>query len=165
MTSQSSSAANAGLFVALVSAAILGTALASQYWGGLEPCQLCLYQRVPYVITIALGLLAALPFPRGFRLACLVLAALVFAAGAALAGFHVGVEQGWWEGLPGCSAPDFTQMSLDDMRDTIMGREKVVPCDEVAWSLFGISMAGYNFIASIVLAGVTLWLAGRVSKS
>ena len=163
MTDRSSTAAGAGLLIALLSAAILGSALASQYWGGLEPCQLCLYQRAPYVVTIALGLLAALPLPRGLRLSCLLLAALTFAAGAALAGFHVGVEQKWWEGLPGCSAPSFTDMTLDQMREAIMGREKVVPCDEPAWTLFGVSMAGYNFLASLVLAGFTLWLAGRVS--
>ncbi len=164
MPSSFTTAGPAGLLIAVISAAVLGSALASQYWGGLEPCQLCLYQRVPYVITITLGLLAALPLPRGLRLGLLLLAALTFAAGAALAGFHVGVEQKWWEGLPGCSAPSFTEMSLDEMRDAIMGREKVVPCDEVAWSLFGISMAGYNFMVSIVLAGLTLWLAGRVSR-
>ncbi|MEJ2028093.1 MAG: disulfide bond formation protein B [Limibacillus sp.] len=120
MTDRSSTAAGAVLLIALLSAAILGSALASQYWGGLEPCQLCLYQRAPYVVTIALGLLAALPLPRGLRLSCLLL-------------------------------------------EAIMGREKVVPCDEPAWTLFGVSMAGYNFLASVVLAGFTLWLAGRVS--
>ena len=158
------SPASVGILIAAISSAVLGSALASQYWGGLEPCQLCLLQRIPYGVTIALGLLAALPLPRGLRLSLILLASLAFATGAALAGFHVGVEQKWWDGLPGCSAPDFSQMSLDEMRDAIMGRERVVPCDEVAWSLFGISMAGYNFMVSIVLAGLTLWLAGRISR-
>ncbi len=165
MTDRLTTPTGAGLLIALISAAVLGTALASQYFGGLEPCQLCLYQRVPYVITICLGLLAALPLPGGLRTAFLLFAALAFAAGAAIAGFHVGVEQKWWEGLPGCSSPAFsTDMSLDELKDAIMGREKVVPCDEVAWSLFGISMAGYNFLVSLFLAGFTLWLAGRVSR-
>ena len=86
----------------VASAGLLGGAWAFQIFGGLQPCPLCTYQRWPYWIMIGLSALAVVA---GRRLAAAELAvfaalgALVFLAGAGVAGFHVGVEQQWWEGL------------------------------------------------------------------
>jgi disulfide bond formation protein DsbB len=148
--------------VALASAIVLGAAYISQYGFGLEPCALCLWQRYPYMATVALGVLGALgggfaPVRRG----SLQLAALAFLVGAGIAGFHVGVEQGWWEGLPSCSAPSMVSpdMSVEDLRRALEQRAQVVPCDEPAFTLLGVSMAGYNLLTSLLLAAGTLWLA------
>src|SRR4051812_48180006 len=92
--------------VAVASALILGAAIASQVWGGLSPCQLCLYQRIPYAFTIALGLLGAVAVVRSRRrLAALAMfvSAVAFVLGAAVAAYHVGVEQGWWQGSLSCT--------------------------------------------------------------
>lgn len=150
------------LATALLSAAILGAALLSQYVGGLQPCVLCVYQRWPYVVTIALGLAGfalARRHPAAARIA-LALAGLTFLAGGCIAGFHVGVEQGWWQGTSGCGAPAGGAMTLEDLRAQVLAAP-VVRCDEVPWSLLGISMAGYNFLISLALAGAALWLAAR----
>jgi disulfide bond formation protein DsbB len=74
--------------------------------------------------------------------------------GGGIAAFHVGVEQHWWTGTPGCGVPA-TSNSIEEMRAQIMAAP-VVRCDQVAWSLFGISMAGYNILISLVLAAVAL---------
>lgn len=158
------STARAVALVLGASVAVLGTALLSQYVGGLEPCVLCLYQRVPYAGVIAVSALAlALSGVRGraqpaLMRVVLVLCAALFVAGAGIAAYHVGVEQGWWQGTEACTVPDLNAMSPAELREHLLAAP-IVRCDEVAWSLFGISMAGYNFLASLTLAGGSLWLA------
>jgi disulfide bond formation protein DsbB len=72
-------------------------------------------------------------------------------ASAGIAGFHVGVEQHWWEGLEACGAGGVDAgANFDDLKAAILAAP-LVRCDEVPWSLFGISLAGYNFLASAAL--------------
>jgi disulfide bond formation protein DsbB len=150
--------------VLVASAGVLGTALLSQYVGGLQPCVLCLYQRVPYVATIVLSAAVLAPATVGVRLppaltrGVLAVCAAVFLVGAGIAAFHVGVEQGWWHGTEACTGPDLNALTIEQMREQLL-HAPVVRCDEVAWSLFGISMAGYNFLTSLVLSAGCLWLA------
>jgi disulfide bond formation protein DsbB len=137
------------------SVAILGAAFAFQYWGGLAPCELCVYQRYPYGVTIVLALLA-LVLPEGkLRALALLACGLVFAIGCGIAIFHVGVEHHWWQGTAACTGNvdlDGT-LSLEELEKRIMATP-VVRCDRIAWSLFGISMAGYNALISF---GLALW--------
>lgn len=137
---------------------MLAAAWGFQLIGGLQPCILCLYQRWPYWILLVLSALAILVARRaGARglAAFAALCALVFLAGAGIAGFHVGVEAGWWQGLAACGgAVNDAGLSIDELREKLFATP-IVRCDEVAWSLFGISMAGWNFLASIVFAAAS----------
>jgi disulfide bond formation protein DsbB len=145
--------------VALTSAGALSFAYISQYGFGLDPCQLCYYQRIPYFLNIALGILAFLLASRNKKTASILLAlsALSFLTGAVLAGFHVGVEQHWWKGLESCSNYAMPgNASVADLKKFLLNRAPV-RCDIPAFVLFGISMAGYNFILSLVLAAGTLY--------
>ncbi len=143
----------AALFVA--AAAPLVIALASQYWGGLQPCELCLYQRVPFVAVTVLGALALLK-PALLR-PVLWVAAAAFGTGAVIAAYHVGVEQHWWESfLPGCGASATSgAQSIEELRAMLL-ETPPVRCDEVAWSLFGVSMAGYNVLYSLAAAALVV---------
>ncbi len=76
---------------------------------------------------------------------------MAFLVGAGLAAFHVGVEQHWWAGTAECGANFGPAGSVEELRRRLLA-QAVVRCDEVAWSLFGISMAGYNFLLSLALA-------------
>jgi disulfide bond formation protein DsbB len=157
----------APLAVVAVSLAALGTAFASEIWGGLEPCVLCIYQRYVYGAAIAVGLVTAglmtgglVRWPGLGRLG-MALAALVFLAGAGTAFFHVGVEQLWWQGTAACHGPVLDpELSLEELAEAMMNT-RFVPCDQIPWSLFGISMAGYNALASLGLAAASLWAAWR----
>ena len=142
-------------FVLVASAAVLGTALLSEYWGGLMPCELCLLQRWPWYATIALALIMVLV--DGGRAAAWVLAlcGVVLAAGAALAFYHVGVEQHWFAGPTACTAPAAGAMTLEQMKQQILGTAPVL-CDRPAWTLFGVSMAGWNLLASLIMTGCCL---------
>lgn len=142
--------------VAALSAAVLGTALLMQYVGGLAPCPLCITQRWPYVATIALGLLALVPLlTAGARRLLLGLAAAAFFVGSGIALYHAGVELGWFAGPAACANVAVTGNTIEELRRSLMAAP-VVRCDEVAWSMFGISIAGYNAIAA---AGLGIYAA------
>ncbi len=138
------------------SAAILAGAFAFQYIGGLAPCQLCLWQRWPHAAAIGIGVLALL-LPTGVMRALLPrLGALAALATAGIGVFHVGVEQKWWEGLASCTAGTIEGLSAQELLDPTLDVGAVVRCDEIAWALGGISMAGWNVILSVGF--VALWL-------
>lgn len=146
------------LLIMAISLGVLGIALAAQYWGGLQPCILCIYQRYAYLGAFGFGLigLAACTRPRAWQVA-VAFAGLAFLAGSAVAAFQVGVEQGWWRGTPECHTPTFDpDLSVEDLRKQLL-ESPFVPCDVVTWSLFGISMAGYNAIFSLGLAAITFF--------
>ncbi len=142
---------------ALILAASLGalaTALVAEYMFDLAPCPLCVYQRWPYVATALLAALAMATATRGRWPALLVgLAGLVFAGESALAFYHVGVEQGWFEGLAACAGVGETPDTLEALRAQLLEGPPPPRCDEPAWTLFGVSMAGYNVIYAAALAG------------
>jgi len=134
------------------SAALLLGAFAFQHLGGLAPCKMCIWQRYPHVVAIALGAIA-LFVPLAALIALGAVAALVTAG---IGGYHVGVEQGWWEGPTSCSAGAVDSLDPDALFDQIMAAP-LIRCDEIAWQFAGLSMAGWNMAISLVLA--TLWIA------
>ncbi len=138
-------------------ATVLGAALLSQYVGGLNPCPMCIWQRWPHAIAIALAAVALIAGAPGRPI--YVLIALVLLVGAGIGGFHAGVEQGWWEGPTTCSGGDVGSMSTQDLINQIMTAE-IVRCDEIPWSFLGLSMAAWNGVVSVVLAGIA-WRARR----
>jgi disulfide bond formation protein DsbB len=146
----------------VLSAAVVGGALLSEHVGGLRPCELCLYQRWPWYATVALTLVVALVGGRRGGAAALALCGLILLAGAGLAFYHVGVEQHWFAGPGACSGAAAAN-SVEALKAQIMGTAPA-RCDEVAWSLFGISMAGWNLIASIVVAGYAFWAARQLRR-
>ncbi len=140
-------------FVLMASAIVLGTALLSQYWGGLAPCELCLLQRWPWAAAIAISLVALIA-GRGALLPWVALGlALIFVLGVVVAFYHVGVEQHWFAGPSACTASGGGAMTLEDMKRQILGTAPVL-CDRVQWSLFGVSLAGWNLLASLGMAAI-----------
>jgi disulfide bond formation protein DsbB len=134
-----------------VSAGVLGTVYASQYLGGLQPCNLCLYQRWPWWIAGGLGAVAAFaPISATVRGWLCFAAGLSVLAGAGIAAYHTGVEQHWWQGPTTCGAGAIPSSFADMQR---MMATPIVPCDKPAWTLLGISMAGYNAAFSLVFGG------------
>jgi disulfide bond formation protein DsbB len=139
------------LAILVISLTALAAAFAGQYLFGLEPCVLCLYERVPWALA-ALVAAIGLAGRSGRRESVpIALCAAIFAAGGALASYHMGVEQHWWGSIAGCGGPPVSGLTLDDLRpESLAGGLK--PCDRVDWRLFGLSLAGYNAIASALLS-------------
>ncbi|MCC6912901.1 MAG: disulfide bond formation protein B [Rhodospirillaceae bacterium] len=146
--------------IAAASAAALGLAYTAQYGFALWPCNLCWGQRVPYALALvfaAMSMTSAVDAATRRQVA--LLCAALFFFNAAFAFYHVGVEQKWWLGPTECVGRPQTFSTADLMSAlTQTGR---TGCDEVAFSLFGISMAGYNVIAQLILGVGLLWASTR----
>lgn len=143
------------------SAVLLIGALAFQYIGGLAPCPLCIWQRWPHVAAIVL---AGLGIALGHHRAVGGLGALAMLVGAGLGVYHTGIERGWWEGPATCAAAnDIGSLSADQLMAQIMSAP-LVRCDEVAWEMLGLSMASWNGLASLALAGLWLMAAKRPER-
>ncbi|HWL80279.1 MAG TPA: disulfide bond formation protein B [Roseomonas sp.] len=148
------------LLIALLATAAPLFAMASERWGGLNPCELCLWQRWPYWIGAALALLA-LWLPRRWLL---TLAGIAVLASGAFAVVHLGVEAHWWPSpFPSCAAPTAgNARSVDEMLAG-MAAAPSKPCDEPTYLIPGlpVSMAGMNLIYALVVGGLALWAARR----
>lgn len=133
------------------SVAMLLGALFFQYVMGLAPCKLCIWQRWPHVAAVAIGVAA---YALGARAL-----AWIGAAAATLTGafgiYHTGVEQKWWDGPSTCTSSSPAGLSADDFFDKVMNAP-LIRCDEIAWSMLGLSMPSWNAIISFALA--LIWL-------
>jgi disulfide bond formation protein DsbB len=158
--------AKAKALALIVPLALLGGAYGFQYvWAHLWPCEMCWWQRYAHF--------AALPFAVGALLLgsrlrdqgrlLVVLAALAIFVSGAIGVWHAGVELKLLPGLTQCTA-SLGGGSADDMLKAVFDRP-MVRCDDVQWSLLGISMAGWNAILSLLSALVILWLSFRKPKA
>lgn len=136
------------------SAALLLAAFAFQYLGGMAPCALCLWQRWPHAVAIAVGVVAVASGSRIFA----ALGAGAALTTAAFGLYHTGVERGWWQGPSTCSGSDIGTLSAEELFEQIMAAP-LVRCDEVAWEMFGLSMASWNAVAALGLAAVWIMAA------
>ncbi len=145
---------NLALLAAGGSLALLAGAFVFQALG-YAPCKMCIWQRWPHGIAIGFGALAAAVAPLILWTLGGALAALTTAG---IGVYHVGVEQKWWEGPSSCTGggQGLQGLSGADLLST-EGVANIVMCDEIAWSLAGISMAGWNAIFSFGLA--LIWFA------
>ncbi|HVT56443.1 MAG TPA: disulfide bond formation protein B [Xanthobacteraceae bacterium] len=151
-------------FAACLIAAVAALALAGAWFFqlvvGLSPCPLCLDQRVPYYVAVPLAIAIALVADRkSIARAGFFLLALVLAVGCALAVYHAGVEWKFWPGPQDCSGA-VVELKGGSLLDQ-MNQTRVVRCDEAAWRLFGISLAGYNAIIAAALALFALRMGMR----
>ncbi|MEP0390593.1 MAG: disulfide bond formation protein B [Erythrobacter sp.] len=129
-----------------IPAALLGGAYISQYGFDLYPCEMCWWQRYPHFAALGFGLASFAIQPSRVWIA---LAGLAIITSGLIGGFHAGVEYGWWEGITGCS----TLPSEIDVMD--INAAPLVRCDVAPWDLFGVSLAGWNFLISC-LGGVAV---------
>lgn len=151
----------AALTVAALSAIALLLALASQIWGGLAPCPLCLDQRIAYYVAVPAGLAAVWAADRSPGAARLLLGAIGLALlyNAGLGVYHAGVEWKWWPGPQSCSGAGFTINAQDLLNG--LAASRVVRCDEAPFRLAGLSLAGMSALLSLVLAALALVAAAR----
>ena len=124
--------------------ALLGGALISQYVGHLYPCELCWYQRYPHFAALALAALAFVVPGRPARAASVALAAVAILLSGAIGVFHAGVEYHWWQGFTECTSTMSGPITLDSIM-----KAPIVRCDVAQWTLFGISLAGFNALFSV----------------
>jgi disulfide bond formation protein DsbB len=158
-----SAASAARLLALLLPLALLAGAYASQYLGGLHPCELCWYQRYAHFAALPFAALAfTAPAASGQSRLLVVLAALAIALSGAIGVYHAGVEAKIFEGLTQCTATVHRGLSNAELLQQIT-HAPLVRCDEVQFRFLGISMAGWNAILSLggAAAVVTLCIRSR----
>lgn len=141
------------LLALLIPAALLGGAWIAQLGFGLPPCEMCHWQRWPHYAALVPAL-AAFVTPAHVQRPLVILAALLIAISGLIGIFHAGVEYDWWEGLTQCTAP--VAASLDDLFNV-----PLIRCDVAPWTLWGVSLAGFNAIFSLGGAAAILLLLRR----
>jgi disulfide bond formation protein DsbB len=158
VASGSPAAVRLARLIALVTPALLlGGAYVGQYAFGLFPCEMCWWQRYAHFAALALAL-AAHAFPRS-RVP-VALAGLAIAVAGVIGGFHAGVELHWWQGITACST--VIQPGGDPL-EAIMNAP-LVRCDTAPWDLFGVSLAGWNFLFSLAAALAILLLLRQTKR-
>jgi disulfide bond formation protein DsbB len=148
----------ARLIAVTTPAALLAGAYLGQYAFGLPPCEMCWWQRYGHFAALALGM-AAFAVPRPSVL--VGGAALALAISGAIGAFHAGVEYRWWQGLTACGT--MTGAGGDPLA-AIMNAP-IVRCDTAPWHLFGISLAGWNFLFSVAAALAIALLLARGTRT
>jgi len=141
------------LLVLATSIAVIGGAWIFQYAIGLQPCELCYLERWPYYVAIVLSVLLLTTGAHG-AVWWIGLLALIFLGSTVLGAYHVGVEQHWIEGPTACTGGGSGAKSTEELMKFLQNQQPV-RCDEVQWSLLGISLAGWNALTSLGLLAVT----------
>jgi len=147
----------------LASIGALATAFIAQFVFGLEPCILCKYQRIPYFAVIFFAFMG-MHIGMIDRAGTLKVIGFIFLLGAALAFYHNGVEQHWWEAATSCGSSGGD--TLSPFKDFVSNLMTKMPkrCDQIDWTLFGLSMTVYNTVASLGLAAVSFFGAAFLQK-
>ena len=137
------------LLVSLISAYII------EYILKQEPCKLCIYQRFPYFASILL--LLNILLLRKYIKQCLLILSLVSLCGSAMAFYHFGIEQGFFNEPLVCETKDFDQnLSKEEVLKQL--KENTISCKNVTFRVFGLSLATINTIFSFILFYIFLRL-------
>ena len=134
-------------FIAFISLFSLASAFTAEVYFKLEPCILCIYQRYPFAIGLALGLFGlALRKNKKTCQALLSICGISFLINSVIAFYHTGVEQHWWKSaVDGCAVPLFEDNTNKSILENIMSAP-LGNCSEIPWQdpIIGLSMANYN---------------------
>jgi disulfide bond formation protein DsbB len=147
-----------GAMTLFLASGVILLALGFEFIGGFEPCPLCLQQRWAYYVGIPATFLALVLLTAGHPRAAAVLfaaVALAYFANAGLGSYHAGAEWGFWPGPETCAATADTRKPGASLLEELQ-RSRVVRCDEAAGRLFGLSFAGWNVVASLMLCITSL---------
>ena len=127
-----------------------------EFFQGAVPCELCIYQRVPYFIVIFLAVTSLIIKKINYRKIILASYILVFTSSLVLSAYHFGIEKNLWNSFIGCEV-DFENFSnTNDLKNYLLNKE-YIPCSEVSFSFLGLSLAGYNIIVSSLLLLISLF--------
>ena len=140
------------LVLTLICLGVYLTGYVMEHYVGVLACKMCHYERDVFIGAGALSLLSLIFLPHRFQHYAVLVLGFIFLGGALLAGYHVAIQQ-HWVALPAfCAANDFSAFeSIEALREQLLNTP-FVRCDQITWSLFGLSLAAYNAILSLILA-------------
>ena len=146
----------------ILSLIILLVAFTAELVFGIQPCLLCVYQRIPYFAVILFIVIAFNVETADFA-GILKAIGIIFLISALLALYHNGIQQGWWELKIGCSSMHGIPKNFESFQASLL-TSMPERCDSVNWKLFGMSMTVYNFFASTILAMIS-FIGSKLHKN
>ena len=149
------------VILAIISLTII-SALIIQYWLGHDPCKLCLYERIPYFLSMLL--LIKIIFIKKYERIILLILFLVFMSSTTLAFYHFGIEQGFFSESLVCKAEDLSKiLSKEQLFEQL--KQNSVSCKDVSYKILGLSLATINTIFSIILSVIFIRLFINYDKN
>ena len=139
-------AKNFYIIIALLSVLSLSSAIYIEYVLNVNPCTLCLYQRIPYIISIFLCFCGYLNLKKTLWMYFLT---FNFLLSLILSGYHVGIENNIFAEFSGCTANNLNIVDKEELMNSLS--ENLPNCKDVNFKLIGLSLATINlFISSII---------------
>jgi disulfide bond formation protein DsbB len=147
--------------LAIISFTII-SALIIQYWLGHEPCKLCLYERIPYFLSILL--IIKILFIKKYEKITLLILFLVFMSSTFLALYHFGIEEGFFNESLACTTGDLSKiLSKEELLEQL--KQQNISCKDVSFRILGLSLAAINTIFSLVLSVIFIKLLVNYEKN
>ena len=149
------------VILAIISLTII-SALIIQYWLGHEPCKLCLYERIPYFLSMLL--IIKILFIKKYEKITFLILSLVFIGSAALAFYHFGIEQGFFSESLACTTGDLSKtLSKEELLQQL--KQNNISCKDVSFRILGLSLAAINTIFSLALSLIFIRLFMNYEKN
>ena len=149
------------VILAIISLTIIST-LIIQYWLGHDPCKLCLYERIPYFLSMLL--LIKIIFIKKYERIILLILFLVFMSSTALAFYHFGIEQGFFSESLACTTGDLSKtLSKEELLEQL--KQNRISCKDVSFRILGFSLAAINTIFSLILSVIFIMLFLNYEKN
>ena len=149
------------VILAIISLTII-SALIIQYWLGHEPCKLCLYERIPYFLSMLL--IIKILFIKKYERVTLLILFLIFISSAALAFYHFGIEEGFFNESLACTTGDLSKtLSKEKLLELL--KQHSISCKDVSFRILGLSLAAINTIFSLVLSVIFVGLFINYEKN
>ena len=149
------------VILAIISLTII-SALIIQYWLGHDPCKLCLYERIPYFLSMLL--LIKIIFIKKYERIILLILFLVFMSSTTLAFYHFGIEQGFFSESLACTTGDLSKtLSKEELLEQL--KQNRISCKDVSFKILGFSLAAINTIFSLVLSVIFIMLFLNYEKN
>ena len=140
------------LSILIISILALTSAYFIEYFLGYQPCNLCLLERIPYVLSIII-ILADFKIKFNDKLTLLVLI-IIFVVSALLSIYHLGIEQGLIEESFVCSTKDNLNLNKDQLLQEL--QKMNISCKNVAFTIFGLSLTTYNILLSVIISAILI---------
>ena len=149
------------ILLTIISFAII-SALTIEYWFGYEPCKLCLYERIPYFLSMLL--ITKIIFIKKYEKITLLILFLVFMSSTVLAFYHFGIEQGFFKESLVCTAGNLSEtLTKEEILKQLS--QNTISCKDVSFRIFGFSLAAINTIFSISLSAIFIRLFINYEKN
>ena len=143
------------IFLLFVISASLIAAFIIEYALGHQPCKLCIYERVPYILSIFL--IIELIFFKKNEKTTLLLLSLIFIISGILAFYHFGIEQGFFTESFVCNSANFSEtLTKDQLLEQL--KQNPISCKDVSFRILGLSLATINIIFSLILSVIFIKL-------